>query len=89
MGRSIKQINITKIMSKKSLRLLALSAVSLFNQSDNPYSIPYREPNKPYKPSPNKKKPSNLPNQRPRDPGLQQEGCTKKIHHPKQKEITK
>lgn len=43
-------------MSKKSLQLLALSAVALFNQSDNPYSIPYREPNKPYKPTQTTKK---------------------------------
>lgn len=38
-------------MSKRALQLLALSAVALFNQSDNPYSIPHREPNKPYKPT--------------------------------------
>lgn len=43
-------------MSKKSLQLLALSAVALFNQSDNPYSIPYMEPNKPYKPTQTTKK---------------------------------
>ena len=43
-------------MSKKSLQLLALSAVALFNQTDNPYSIPYREPNKPYKPTQTKRK---------------------------------
>lgn len=42
-------------MSKRSLQLLALSAVALFNQSDNLYSIPYREPNKPYKPSQTKR----------------------------------
>ena len=69
-------------MSKKSLQLLALSAVALFNQTDNPYSIPY-------KPSQNKKETPNLPNQRPRNKGLQQEGCLKKIPPPKQKEITK
>lgn len=38
-------------MSKKSLQLLALSAVALFNPTDNLYSIPYRKPNNPYKPT--------------------------------------
>lgn len=42
-------------MSKKTLQLLLIELVALFNQSDNPYSIPYREPNKPYKPSQTKR----------------------------------
>ena len=78
--------------TKRALqRLLALSAVALFNPSDNPYSIPYKEfyKYKPYKPTPKQKKPPNLPNQRPIYPGLQQEGCLKKIPAPKQKEINK
>ena len=41
-------------MSKKTL--LLMEAIILFlNQSDNPYSIPYSEPNKPYKPSQTKR----------------------------------
>ena len=36
---------------KRSLQLLALSAVALFNPTDNPYSIPYKEFYK-YKPKP-------------------------------------
>ena len=43
-------------MSKKTLQLLALSAVALFNQTDNPYSIPYRKPDNPYKPPTQNKK---------------------------------
>lgn len=37
-------------MSKRALQLLALSAVALFNPTDNPYSIPYKEFYK-YKPT--------------------------------------
>lgn len=79
-------------MSKRSLQLLALSAVALFNQTDNPYSIPYKEfyKYKPYKPTPpNKRKLQTFLIKGQEIKVYNKKDALKKIPAPKQKEINK